>query len=85
MTLNNLAGLLRAQGRRTEAEPMYRRALTIFEQALDAAHPKISTCLMNYAELLREVDRKRRRARAGSAEREARAGPEGPHYILQRL
>jgi hypothetical protein len=57
MTLNNFAGLLRAQGRQAEAEPMYRRALTIFEQALEPTHLKIATCRMNYARLLREMDR----------------------------
>ncbi len=32
--LNNLAELYRAQGKHTEAEPLYRRALAIVEKAL---------------------------------------------------
>ena len=39
MSLNNLAALYDAQGSYGEAEPLYRRALTICETALGAEHP----------------------------------------------
>jgi tetratricopeptide (TPR) repeat protein len=57
MTLNNLAGLLREAGRTAEAEPLYRRALALFEVALPPTHPNIATCLFNYAELLHDIGR----------------------------
>ncbi|MEO0810268.1 MAG: tetratricopeptide repeat protein, partial [Pseudomonadota bacterium] len=36
-TLNNLAELYRLQGRYAEAEPLYKRTITIFEKALGRA------------------------------------------------
>ena len=51
-SLNNLAELLRATGRYGEAEPLYRRALVIREQALGPAHPDVASSLNNLAELL---------------------------------
>ena len=66
--LNNLAALYRAQGRFTEAEPLYQRSLAIVERALGPEHPHMATSLENYAILLRQT------ARADEAERmEARA------------
>jgi hypothetical protein len=41
-SLNNLAGLYRAQGRYGEAEPLYRRSLQIVEQQLGADHPDVA-------------------------------------------
>ena len=38
-TLNNLAGLYCDQGRSSDAEPLYRRALTICEKVLGSEHP----------------------------------------------
>ena len=35
-SLNNLAALYQAQGRYSEAEPLYKRSLTIYEKALGA-------------------------------------------------
>jgi tetratricopeptide (TPR) repeat protein len=49
--LSNLAGLHRAQGRLTEAEPLYQRALTIVEQALGPQHPQVAVGLNNLAGL----------------------------------
>jgi len=40
-----------------EAEPLYRRVLAILEKALGPEHRKVTTCLENYAMLLREMDR----------------------------
>ena len=52
-SLNNLAILLKAQGKYDEAEPLYRRALTIREAHLGADHPDVATSLNNLAALLR--------------------------------
>jgi hypothetical protein len=51
MTLNNLAVLAKAQGKRDEAAELYARALAIFERVLDPNHPKVTTCRENYARL----------------------------------
>jgi tetratricopeptide (TPR) repeat protein len=48
-SLNNLAELYRAQGRYVEAEPLYKRALTIDENALGPDHPNLATDLNNLA------------------------------------
>ncbi len=57
-----------AEGRNSEAEPLYARALTIREKTLGPEHPDLATSLENYAALLRETER------ADEAERmEARA------------
>ena len=55
MTLNNLATLRRAQDRSVEADALYRRARSIFERALPAAHPNLATCRENPAALVREM------------------------------
>ncbi len=59
--------LYKAQGRYTEAEPLYQRSLA-WEKALGPEHPHVAAGLENYAALLRQT------ARADEAERmEARA------------
>lgn len=50
-SLNNLAGLYRAQGRYSEAEPLFVRSLSILEQQLGATHPSVATSLNNLAAL----------------------------------
>ena len=55
--LNNLAVLLRETNRLEEAEPLFRRALTIDEAAYGATHPKVATHLNNLALLLQETNR----------------------------
>jgi tetratricopeptide (TPR) repeat protein len=57
-SLCGLAGLYRVQGRYGEAEPLFRRALAIFETCLGPTHPKVVTCLQNYAQLLRDTQRR---------------------------
>ena len=57
MTLNNRAVLYKSQKQYAKAEPLYRRALPIFEQALGPTHPKVATCRANYAQLLRQMKR----------------------------
>ncbi len=66
--LNNLALLYKTQGKYTEAEPLYRRALAIVEKALGPEHPNAAQVLGNYAELLRKTNRD-----AEAAKLEARA------------
>jgi CHAT domain-containing protein len=49
--LNNLAGLYQAQGRYTEAEPLYMRSLAVREKALGPEHPNVATSHNNLAVL----------------------------------
>ena len=57
MRLNNLANLYRDQGRYAKAEPLFKRALAIFEKALGPEHPNVAQSLENYAGLLRKTGR----------------------------
>jgi len=50
-SLNNLALVYYAQGRYTETEPLYKRALGIQEKVLGPEHPDVATSLNNLAEL----------------------------------
>ena len=50
-SLNNLAALYQAQGKYGEAEPLYQRALAIWEKALGPEHPDVATSLNNLAGL----------------------------------
>jgi tetratricopeptide (TPR) repeat protein len=50
-SLNNLAVLYKNQGRYTDAEPLYRRSLTIEEKALGPDHPAVATSLSNLASM----------------------------------
>ena len=61
--LNNLAELLRATGRYEEAEPLYRRAMSITEKVLGAEHPALAKRLNNLAELLRDTGVMKKRSR----------------------
>ncbi len=53
-----------------QAEPLYRRSLAIWEEALGPEHPNVATSLENYAALLRatghtaEADKMEARAKA---------------------
>jgi tetratricopeptide (TPR) repeat protein len=69
--LNNLAELYRATGRHAEAEPLYRRALTILGKALPADHLDLAKARENYALLL---DRLGRNAEADALRAQAAAG-----------
>src|SRR5262249_50292546 len=55
MTLNNLAVLYMSRGQYAAAEPLYQRALAMFEPCLGPTHPKVVTCRQNYAQLLPET------------------------------
>jgi len=56
-TLHELAKLCHAQGRGEEAEPLFRRALSIRKQVLGAKHPAIAATLEAYADLLHKTGR----------------------------
>ena len=47
----------RPQGKYDAAEPLYKRALAIFEKALGPDHPNLATSLENYAALLKATQR----------------------------
>ena len=49
--LNNLAGLLQAQGDLATARQLYERALAISEKALGPEHPRTATARGNLASL----------------------------------
>jgi tetratricopeptide (TPR) repeat protein len=72
MTLNNLAVLYKFAGKYAEAEPLYQRALAIFEAALGPTHPKVRTCRKNYAQLLRQMQRQAEATALGSHARRGR-------------
>ena len=55
--LNNLATLLRDTGRYEDAEPLYRRALSIDEKSLGSNHPSVATDLHNLGILLHDTGR----------------------------
>ncbi|BCL78950.1 tetratricopeptide repeat protein [Ktedonobacteria bacterium brp13] len=55
-SLNNLASLYDTQGKDTEAEPLYQRALAIFENILGQNHPNSQTVRRNYASLLQAME-----------------------------
>jgi len=55
--LNSLATLLATQGRQTEAEPLYRRALATDEASLGPDHPNVAIRLNNLASLLQDTNR----------------------------
>ncbi len=67
-SLAYLAALYKGQGHFAEAEPLYQRALAVYEKALGPEHPDVATSLENYAALLRETEREDR-----AEEMEARA------------
>jgi tetratricopeptide (TPR) repeat protein len=54
-SLNNLALLYDVQGKYTEAEPLYRRSLTILENVLVPSHPIVATVCENLADCLRKL------------------------------
>ena len=56
-SLNKLALLYNAQGHYAQAEPLYKRALEIKEQALGPDHPSVATSLENLAGLYRDKNR----------------------------
>jgi tetratricopeptide (TPR) repeat protein len=55
--LNNLAWLLKATNRLSEAEPLMRRVVEIFEISYGSDHPNVGTALNNLAQLLQATNR----------------------------
>ena len=53
-SLNNLAGLYRAQGKYESAEPLYQEALALYKSLLGDRHPDVATSLNNLALLYRD-------------------------------
>ncbi len=49
ISLNNLALVYMAHGKYAKAEPLYKRALAIWEKALGLEHPQVATSLNNRA------------------------------------
>jgi len=56
-TLDNLAQILRSQGRVAEAEPLARRALSIAVKALGAKHPDFLPMLENLTAICRDLNK----------------------------
>jgi tetratricopeptide (TPR) repeat protein len=57
MSLNNIASHYSMHGDYTKAEPLYKRALSIWEKAFGPDHPDMATCLENVADLYRNTER----------------------------
>jgi tetratricopeptide (TPR) repeat protein len=55
--LNQQAGALYQQGRYTEAEPLYKRALAIWEKALGPDHPELAQSLNNLSVVYQDQGR----------------------------
>lgn len=66
--LNDLGLLYAGEGKYSDAESLYQRALVIREKALGPEHPDLATSFESYAALLRDTDR---RAEAGKMEAQA--------------
>ncbi len=45
------------QGKYTEAEPLYQRALLVLSRAVGPEHPDVAMMLENYARMLRVLNR----------------------------
>jgi Tetratricopeptide repeat len=69
MTLNNLSVFYKTQGRFAEAEPLFKRALAIFENAFGPKHAKVAVCRENYSDLLREMKAQAGKGRKMRAEK----------------
>jgi tetratricopeptide (TPR) repeat protein len=54
---NNLAILYRAQGRFADAEPLYKRAIAIYDGSSGVSNQQFANVLDNYAELLQATSR----------------------------
>ena len=61
-SLGNLAARYKAQGRYKEAEPFFRRALTIYEKKLRPDHPDIATTLNDMAGFYEKMGKKKEAA-----------------------
>jgi tetratricopeptide (TPR) repeat protein len=55
LSLNNLAGMYRDQGKYPYAEPLFKKALAISEKTLGLDHPNVATGLENLAQIYRDI------------------------------
>ena len=53
--LRNSHNCFTSQGKPEEAEPLYKRAVAVWEKALGPDHPNVASGLNNQAELLRQM------------------------------
>ena len=60
-SLYNLARLFASQGRHAEAEPLFRRALTIREEKLGPEHPDTIATREHYADLCQNIGSTKKR------------------------
>ena len=60
--LGNLAVLYATEGHYSEAEPLFKRSLGIWEKTFGPDHPHVATSLENYAAVLRKIGRSKRAA-----------------------
>jgi tetratricopeptide (TPR) repeat protein len=63
IALENLAEVYRLDGRHGAAEPLYRRALSVWEAVGKGDAPEIAPTLSHYAAVLRALGRKEEAAR----------------------
>jgi tetratricopeptide (TPR) repeat protein len=57
ISLNNLAEVYKEQGKFTEAEPLFKRALEMMENSLGPDHPHILPILENLSDLYMKTGR----------------------------
>ncbi len=76
-SVNNLAVLYQVIGQYAEAEPLYQRALAIWEKALGPEHLNVATSLENYANLLRKTGREEEAAELETRAQAIRAQQRG--------
>ncbi|MBM2812740.1 MAG: hypothetical protein HW416_3499, partial [Chloroflexi bacterium] len=72
-SLVNLALFYRDQGNNAAAEPLYKRALEIYEKALGSGNPRVADTLEGVAELLRKMGRNAEAQRMETRARSIRA------------
>ena len=83
--MNNLAGLFKAQDRYADAEPLYKRALAIYEEAFGPDHPNVAGSQNNLATLYDDQGRyaeAERLYKRSLAIREKTLGPDHPDVAL---
>jgi tetratricopeptide (TPR) repeat protein len=79
---NNLALVIEAQGRTSEAEPLFARAAALYEKSLGRNHPEFATVLLNLAGTVRarvDIHTAAGMARNAWAVLEATLGSAHPH------
>jgi tetratricopeptide (TPR) repeat protein len=85
--LSCLADLYSRQGKDEQAEPLYRRALAIFEQQLGAEHPLMANALQGLAELYHQQGKDEQAGplyQQALSIREKRLGPNHPDTGVSR-